>query len=119
MGSKKQIKPKNMDGNINQLKLQQKQIQKNSTKQKHKVKMKEDDINNIFKTAIKQQQYCNKQTKQKNKEQGSKDDIFGEQRSSDKKITEEGYAVYTEAELGFRDDCGDTDLCPFDCHCCF
>lgn len=34
--------------------------------------------------------------------------------------TEEGYAVYSEAELGLgKQGGGDTDKCPFDCDCCF
>ena len=33
--------------------------------------------------------------------------------------TEEGYAIYSEAELGFGRSGGDTDKCPFDCDCCF
>ena len=33
--------------------------------------------------------------------------------------TEEGYVIYTEDELGFGKKGGDTDLCPFDCDCCF
>lgn len=33
--------------------------------------------------------------------------------------TEEGYAIYNEEELGFNKKGGDTDLCPFDCDCCF
>lgn len=33
--------------------------------------------------------------------------------------TEEGYAIYTEDELRLGAKGGDTDLCPFDCQCCF
>lgn len=36
-----------------------------------------------------------------------------------RKRTEEGYAVYTEDELGLGSKGGDTSLCPFDCDCCF
>ncbi len=57
---------------------------------------------------------------QKNKKiEGSKDDIFGNEAENERKKTEEGYAIYTEAELGFGRKGGDTDLCPFDCDCCF
>lgn len=35
-----------------------------------------------------------------------------------RKRTEEGYIVYKEEELNFGKG-GDTDLCPFDCDCCF
>ncbi|KDN53245.1 DUF1764-domain-containing protein [Tilletiaria anomala UBC 951] len=39
---------------------------------------------------------------------------------SKRKRTEEGFLVYTEEELGInRPDAGETDLCPFDCDCCF
>lgn len=52
--------------------------------------------------------------------EGSKDDIFGEVAAKGRKRTEEGYAIYTEDELGLgRKGGGDTDLCPFDCDCCF
>ena len=33
--------------------------------------------------------------------------------------TEEGYAIYSEAELGLCKAGGTTDKCPFDCDCCF
>ncbi|BFZ56313.1 hypothetical protein PYCC9005_003358 [Savitreella phatthalungensis] len=41
--------------------------------------------------------------------------------SANRKRTEEGYAVYYEDELGLVEDpnAGETDLCPFDCKCCF
>jgi hypothetical protein len=50
---------------------------------------------------------------------GSKDDIFGTEDAEQRKRTEEGYAIYTEEELGFGKRGGDTNLCPFDCTCCF
>lgn len=37
-----------------------------------------------------------------------------------RKRTEEGYAVYSEEELGLgKKGGGDTPQCPFDCNCCF
>ncbi|EFJ51167.1 hypothetical protein VOLCADRAFT_103551 [Volvox carteri f. nagariensis] len=51
--------------------------------------------------------------------EGSKDDIFGEAAGKGRSRTEEGYAIYTEEELGLGKKGGDTDLCPFDCDCCF
>lgn len=36
-----------------------------------------------------------------------------------RRTTEEGYAIYSETELGFGKTGGDTDKCPFDCDCCF
>lgn len=54
------------------------------------------------------------------KVEGSKDDIFGDGAGAARKRTEEGYAVYTADELGLgRRGGGDTDLCPFDCECCY
>lgn len=56
----------------------------------------------------------------KPKVQGSKDDIFGQDvAKGGRKKTEEGYAIYTEDELGLGRKGGDTDQCPFDCDCCF
>jgi hypothetical protein len=51
--------------------------------------------------------------------EGSKDDIFGEASGKGRKRTEEGFPVYSEEELGLGKRGGDTDLCPFDCDCCF
>lgn len=51
--------------------------------------------------------------------QGSKDDLFGSETNKNRKRTEEGYAIYTEDELKLGSKGGDTDLCPFDCDCCF
>lgn len=39
--------------------------------------------------------------------------------ASPRRRTEEGYAVYSEEELGLLKKGGNTDLCPFDCDCCF
>lgn len=50
---------------------------------------------------------------------GHKEDIFGEQSSRNRKRTEEGYCIYSEDELKLNKNTGDTDLCPFDCNCCF
>jgi|LauGreSBDMM110SN_4_FD.fasta_scaffold81688_1 hypothetical protein len=57
----------------------------------------------------------------KSKVEGSKDDLFGgEAKKGARKRTEEGYAIYTEDELNLANNKGgDTDLCPFDCDCCF
>lgn len=42
------------------------------------------------------------------------------QTSTSRKKTAEGFAVYKEEELGFNaKSAGGTDLCPFDCKCCF
>ena len=49
---------------------------------------------------------------------GCKDDLFGEEARARAK-TEEGWNVYTEAELKLGGAGGGTDMCPFDCDCCF
>ena len=38
--------------------------------------------------------------------------------ASGRKMTGDGYKVYSLDELGVGKG-GDTDLCPFDCECCF
>lgn len=54
------------------------------------------------------------------KVEGSKDDLFGAEVGKRRNRTEDGFAIYTEEELGLgRRGGGDTDLCPFDCDCCF
>lgn len=40
-------------------------------------------------------------------------------RDPNRKYTEDGLPIYTPAELGLSNKGGDTDLCPFDCNCCF
>ncbi len=47
----------------------------------------------------------------------AKEERAQEQKGS-RKITEDGYKVYSLEELGVGKG-GDTDLCPFDCECCF
>jgi hypothetical protein len=49
---------------------------------------------------------------------GSVEDIFGAETSKQRKRTEEGFVIYHEDELKINEG-GDTDLCPFDCQCCF
>lgn len=49
---------------------------------------------------------------------GAKDDLFGLQETERKK-TEEGWNIYTEEELMMNNKGGNTDLCPFDCDCCY
>jgi Eukaryotic protein of unknown function (DUF1764) len=49
---------------------------------------------------------------------GTKDDMFGHEHA-ERQRTEEGWAVYSEAELKLSSKGGGTDLCPFDCNCCF
>lgn len=35
-----------------------------------------------------------------------------------RRVTEDGYKIYTMEELGLGKG-GDTEDCPFDCNCCF
>ena len=53
--------------------------------------------------------------------EGNKDDLFGgDANKGTRKRTEEGYAIYSEEELRLANSKGgDTDLCPFDCDCCY
>jgi hypothetical protein len=51
--------------------------------------------------------------------EGSKDDIFGEAADKARKRTDEGFSIYSEEELGLNKKGGNTDLCPFDCDCCY
>jgi Eukaryotic protein of unknown function (DUF1764) len=48
----------------------------------------------------------------------TKDDLFGLEGEAGNK-TEEGFIIYSETELQLNKQGGDTDLCPFDCDCCF
>lgn len=48
------------------------------------------------------------------------DDQFADSRGEKRKRkTVDGLKVYTEEELGLNNGGGDTELCPFDCNCCF
>ncbi|MBA0626344.1 hypothetical protein Godav_004025, partial [Gossypium davidsonii] len=56
-----------------------------------------------------------KKSKETNREGG-----FNESSSRPRKRTADGFAIYTEEELGIsKSDAGSTPLCPFDCDCCF
>ncbi|MBA0747662.1 hypothetical protein Gogos_004559 [Gossypium gossypioides] len=56
-----------------------------------------------------------KKSKETNREGG-----FNESSSRPRKRTADGFAIYTEEELGIsKSDGGSTPLCPFDCDCCF
>lgn len=48
------------------------------------------------------------------------DDTFADSRGTkSKRKTIDGLKIYTEEELGLNIPGGDTELCPFDCNCCF
>jgi hypothetical protein len=56
-----------------------------------------------------------------NKNSGSSSDPFAtKSRSKHQSVefTEEGWKIYTPVELAIGKG-GDTELCPFDCQCCF
>ncbi|OMP06354.1 hypothetical protein CCACVL1_01613 [Corchorus capsularis] len=59
--------------------------------------------------------------KKKKKSKEGKEEGRKEPRSSgSRKKTGDGFAIYTEEELGInKADAGNTPLCPFDCDCCF
>ncbi|KAJ1662841.1 hypothetical protein IW140_005548 [Coemansia sp. RSA 1813] len=48
-----------------------------------------------------------------------KDDDFADSRGKNSKYTEDGMRVYYMDDLRIGEGEGDTDLCPFDCDCCF
>eukprot|EP01128_Nolandella_sp_AFSM9_P004561 TRINITY_DN2062_c0_g1_i1.p1 TRINITY_DN2062_c0_g1~~TRINITY_DN2062_c0_g1_i1.p1 ORF type:complete len:136 (+),score=45.22 TRINITY_DN2062_c0_g1_i1:479-886(+) len=90
------------------------------------------DIDDIFSsvkktkgTKEKKLTYKERQAKieerEKKKELRQKDDDFwGDSRgnNSSSRYTEEGYPIFTKEQLKIGEG-GDTDLCPFDCKCCF
>lgn len=48
------------------------------------------------------------------------DETFADSRGTKtKRKTIDGLKIYTEEELGLNIPGGDTELCPFDCNCCF
>ena len=49
---------------------------------------------------------------------GGRNDLFGLQEAG-RKQTEEGWNIYSEEELMMNKKGGNTDLCPFDCECCY
>ena len=60
-------------------------------------------------------------SKTSNQDKGSSNDPFSlQQKVKDKSqdFTEEGWRIYTPDELNIGKG-GDTELCPFDCDCCF
>jgi hypothetical protein len=63
-----------------------------------------------------------KQTRKANKKKaGSSSDPFATATQLNKAqldYTDEGWKIYTPQELSIGNG-GDTDLCPFDCQCCF
>ncbi|KAJ2514726.1 hypothetical protein GGI11_000848 [Coemansia sp. RSA 2049] len=48
-----------------------------------------------------------------------KDDGFADSRGKSSKYTEDGLRVFYMDDLRIGEGEGDTELCPFDCNCCF
>ncbi len=74
------------------------------------------------KGVVKTATYTTPSKKQKlRQEKGSSSDPFSlQQKVKDRSLeyTEEGWKIYTPEELNIGKG-GDTELCPFDCKCCF
>ncbi|KAJ1720450.1 hypothetical protein LPJ53_004919 [Coemansia erecta] len=47
------------------------------------------------------------------------DDIFSDSRGKNSKYTDDGMRVFYLDDLHIGEGEGDTELCPFDCKCCF
>ncbi|KAJ2786585.1 hypothetical protein GGI15_001389 [Coemansia interrupta] len=47
------------------------------------------------------------------------DDIFADSRGKNSKYTDDGMRVFYMDDLHIGEGEGDTELCPFDCKCCF
>ncbi|KAJ1736478.1 hypothetical protein LPJ78_005629 [Coemansia sp. RSA 989] len=47
------------------------------------------------------------------------EDDFGDSRGKNSKYTDDGLRVFYMEDLKIGQGEGDTDLCPFDCQCCF
>ncbi|KAJ1938134.1 hypothetical protein EC988_007681 [Linderina pennispora] len=47
------------------------------------------------------------------------DDLFGDSRGANSKYTDDGMRVFYMDDLRIGEGEGDTDLCPFECDCCF
>ncbi|CAL5220355.1 g2354 [Coccomyxa viridis] len=63
-------------------------------------------------------QVLRKQLLGKRKPAGSKDDIFGKGITKARRRDADGFAIYSEEELGLSKG-GNTPQCPFDCECCY
>lgn len=73
---------------------------------------------NVFK---KQETETSKSKRLKTRPSGTSDDPFamaGMDRIGSTELTEEGWKIYTPEELNIGKG-GETELCPFDCDCCF
>jgi len=110
---------------------QSKKIKKEELKDNNKPPAKSTDIDKIF-DSIKSKKQDNAKTKdqikEKNKTESQASKIKGTGAFKNKnsknakkgdKYTDEGFKIYTEEELGLNKEGGGTDLCPFDCDCCY
>lgn len=74
---------------------------------------------NVFKKE--ETEINNKSKRLKTRPSGTSDDPFaiaGKNRIGSTDFTEEGWKIYTPEELNIGKG-GETELCPFDCDCCF
>ncbi|KAM3147058.1 hypothetical protein pb186bvf_000774 [Paramecium bursaria] len=89
-----------------------------------KKKIKKQDIDDLFgKLNDKQKPIKEKDKKLDPKQQVQKTKKVNkskekQQVSNKQKFTEEGFKIYTEDDLKLEKG-GNTNLCPFDCECCF
>ncbi|KAJ2720972.1 hypothetical protein GGI07_004286 [Coemansia sp. Benny D115] len=57
--------------------------------------------------------------KQKPPPKSDADSVFADSRGKNSKYTEDGLRVFYMDDLRIGEGEGDTELCPFDCNCCF
>lgn len=72
------------------------------------------DIDNLFSKKKKPI----KKPKEEKKQQERPKIVEKEKKQEIRKRTEEGFLIYNQEELNIGKG-GDTELCPFDCDCCF
>jgi len=82
------------------------------------VKKNKGDIDDIFSTLKDKPKKVNTEEATENKDV-KKNKALKKTGNRKQKTTEEGFKIYTVDELKIGQGEGDTDLCPFDCNCCF
>lgn len=80
----------------------------------------EDSLDDIFEELKSKKKVVDVSKKEECKKKPFQDDMGFTKEGYAKKLkyTEEGYRIYTSEELKLGQG-GGTDLCPFDCDCCF
>jgi hypothetical protein len=132
---KKKIKTKNQNVHVFQMNenrresssIVNEQTESNNKKSAKTESVEDDVIANIFKKGklVNQKKQSSSKEKQQvakskqNEKADKEDDDFAQMRGPQKrKKTTEGFHIYTVEELNIGKG-GNTDLCPFDCNCCF